>query len=223
VGGNATDEATGEGRMSTFGAMKNRIADELARSDLSSQISLSVQSAVQYYEHKSFWFNESRSVTFNTVAAQEFYTSSDEDDIPNLLKIHHITVTVNSNRYKLEPRTYQQLEEWAVTTTSNGSPTDYAYYAQQLRLYPIPDAAYAIRISALVRLTALSADNISNAWMTDGESLIRSHAKWDLYTNVIKDSGLAQEQANASAIHLARLQQETSGRLGTGFVVPTYF
>jgi hypothetical protein len=209
--------------MSTYAAIKSRIADELSRSDLGSQISLSVQSAIKYHEQKQFWFNESRSLTFSTVANQEFYTSSDLSSMPNLLEIDHVTITVNSNRYEVTPRTYQYMEMLMVRADQPGQPTDYCYYAQQMRFYPIPDAAYTARISSRVRLGSLSADSDTNAWMTDGEALIRARAKWDLYINVLMDRERATEMAAVEQLELARLQRETGQRISTGKVMPTYF
>lgn len=209
--------------MSTYGAIKSRIADELDRTDLSSQISLSVQSAIKFYEYECFWFNESRSITFDTVADQEFYDDGDSEYIPNLLMIHAVTVTVNSQRYKVEPRTYQTLEEWAVNTSTTGEPTDYAYYAQQLRLFPIPDAAYTVRISARIRFQELSADGDTNAWMTDAEELIRARAKADVFETALFDTVNSDRMRGYEAQSLMRLRAETGRRLGTGVIVPTYF
>lgn len=209
--------------MSTYGTIKSRIASEINRTDLTDQISLSVQSAIQFYEHESFWFNESRDITFTTVANQEFYDADDSEFIPNLLIIHTVTLTVDSQRYQLTPRTYQQLEEWAVNTSTTGQPTDWAYYDQQLRLYAIPDDAYSVRISARVRFQTLSLDADTNAWMTDAEQLIRARAKVDLFENSLFDTLNADRQRLWEAQALQRLRTETGRRLGTGFIVPTYF
>ena len=89
--------------MSTFGNMMDRIADELDRTDLTSQIQKAIQTAIDRYERKRFWFNEARSITFNTVDGQEFYTSSDNSAIPNLLQIDVVRLTVSgSDKIELE-------------------------------------------------------------------------------------------------------------------------
>lgn len=209
--------------MTDLGTMKARIASELNRIDLDDQIATAIQSAIQAYEYETFWFNESRDITFNTAADQEFYGHDDEEHIDNLLLIHQVTITVNSQRYKLEPRLYQQIEEWAVNTSTTGQPTDFAYYNQQLRLYPIPDAVYAIRISGRIRFQALTNEGDTNAWMTDAEPLIRYRAKVDLFENYLFDTANADRQRLWEAQALQRLRTETGRRLGTGFIVPTYF
>lgn len=207
----------------TYSDMQSRIADELARSDLTSQIQNAILSAILFYQSNRFWFNEDRSIVFTTVSGQEFYTSSDNASIPNLLEIDAITLTSNSNRYDLTARPYEYLEKISVNASITGLPTDYAYYNQQLRLYPVPNGAYSTRISALKRLTTLSLGSDTNAWTTDGEELIRCRAKMDLFSSVVRDPDMAQIMMLRENAARDALYQETSRRIGTGYVMPTEF
>lgn len=211
--------------MSSFGAMQDRIADELDRTDLTSQIQKAIQTAIDRYERKRFYFNEARSITFNTVDGQEFYTSADASDIPNLLMIDNVKLTISgSDKIDLEPRQYSELEYLSNnTTTDEGQPTAYAYYGKQLRLYPIPDAAYAVRISGVFPLADLSATADTNAWMTDAEALIRSRAKRELLTHVIRDAEGAAAMAQAESEELQSLIQATNARSSTGTLLATEF
>jgi len=211
--------------MTTFGTMKDRIADELDRTDLTNQIEKAIQTAIDKYQRKRFFFNEARSLTFNTVDGQEFYTSADSSDIPNLLYIDNVRLTVSgSDKIDLERAQYSELEYFSSNTTPDeGLPTSYAYYGKQLRLYPIPDAAYAVRVSGVFALSDLSATGDTNAWMTDAEALIRSRAKRELLTHVIRDAEGAAAMAQAEAEELQSLIQETNARSSTGSIVPTEF
>ncbi|MDG5696872.1 hypothetical protein N0Z80_19750, partial [Acinetobacter baumannii] len=56
------------------------------RADMTTQIEREIKSAIAYYERRRFWFNEKRT-SFATVASQEWYTSADDSDIPNLLTL----------------------------------------------------------------------------------------------------------------------------------------
>lgn len=183
----------------TYGDLQARIADELIRSDLTSQIKIAILSAITTYQRERFYFNESRSSTFSTVAGQEFYTSADLAAIPNLINIDTVLFYQSpSYRYPLDVRTWDELELWSLNpNTVSGFPSDYAYYAQQLRLYPIPSGVYTVRLSGVQRLTPdpLSADSDTNAWMTDGEELIRQRAKGDLLINTIRDPDYQAGQA----------------------------
>ncbi len=52
-------------------------------------------------------------------------------------------------------------------------------YQDRINLFPIPGSTYTLTIHYLKALTALSADSDTNAWLTEGEELIRLHAKAD--------------------------------------------
>ena len=76
--------------------MKTRIADEIARDDLTTQIGYAINDAISAYNNERFYFNETRDLTFYTVASQELYTSSDLADMPNILKIDWIKLYINN-------------------------------------------------------------------------------------------------------------------------------
>ena len=196
--------------------MRNRILDELVNESLTAaQVNNAINSAIAHYQRERFYFNESRSETFATVASQEFYGTSDNANIPNLSKIDNLTITVNGNRYPLVNKEWDWIDRISVTTTATGQPTDYSYYNQQIRLYPIPDAVYTIRISGLIRTTALSADGDTNAWLTDGEEMIRARAKWDLAMNVIWAQDIAAMSAEVELGAKRALDKETVRRLSS--------
>jgi hypothetical protein len=200
--------------------MKDRIADEINRSDLTTQIGYAIKSAIKVYDKNRFWFNESRSFTFSTVDGQEFYTSSDNANIPNLLAIDTVQIAVAStDKYLLERVSYEQMEAVSSNgTTDEGQPTWFCYFGKQLRLYPIPDAVYTIRVSGHWALDDLSATADTNAWMTDGEILIRSRAKRELYTHVIRDADGAAAMAQAEVSELKALQSASSMRGASGML-----
>jgi hypothetical protein len=85
-------------------------------------------------------------------------------------------------------------------------------------LFPIPAAAYPINIDGLARLSPnpLSADTDTNAWMVEGEQLIRHQAKYLIYRDVVRD---AEGKANAAeGIQEAQwqLERKAAGKIYTG-------
>lgn len=203
--------------MTTYLTMRTRIKDEYVNESLTdAQINNAIQSAIAHYQRERFYFIEDRAQTFTTVASQEFYTSSDNANIPNLSIIDELTITANGVRYPLNERGWDWIDNISTTTTSISQPTDYCYYGQSIRLYPIPDAVYTIRISGLIRLATLSADSDTNAWMTDGEELIRQRAKWDLAANTLTADDLASRARDCELIAYAALKAETNRRLSRG-------
>jgi hypothetical protein len=202
-----------------------QIATDIQRTDLSSDIALCVQAAINHYQMRRWYFNETRSSTWNTVAGQEFYTVFDSPDIPNYLHRDTVMITTGgTSRFELKERTWEWIDNVAVNMLSQGQPTDYGYYGQQMRFYPIPDQAYPIRVSGILRLATLINPADTNAWVTsaDAEPLIRAHAKWDLANNVIFDDDLASRCEKMTNIALNRLTAETRRRLGTGRVTPSW-
>lgn len=202
--------------MSTYLEMRTRILDEMVNESLTdAQVKLAIQSAIAHFQRQRFYFNESRAETFSTVANQEFYGSSDNANIPNLAAIDRLTITVNGSRYELDEQSWDWIDEVSVTTTATGEPTDYCYYSQQIRLYPIPAAVYTVRISGLVRITTLSADGDTNAWTTDAEELIRARSKVDLASNVVYAPEIASMASELAGAALRVLKAETARRLSS--------
>jgi len=197
--------------MSTLAIMKARIADELARSDLTSQIAYAITDAITAYEDERFHFNESRATTFSTVDGQEFYSSSDAAAIGNIQKIDYVKVYVGNQPHDLGYERPGDMESLSLNGTQEGTPWSYTWYGNQIRLYPVPDQAYTIRIGASVKVAAPASDaEASNSWMTHAERLIRSRAKLELALHVLKDTELAQTMITAVEEAFEQLKGRTN-------------
>jgi len=195
--------------MSTLAIMKARIADELSRSDLTSQIALAISDAIAAYEDERFLFNESRNVVFSTTASQEFYDSTDAAAIGTINKIDYAVVTVNGDVQELRYQTPEDMEHLSDGVPATGAPWDYTFYDQQIRLYPTPDAAYTVRFAANVIAAAPASDGeTGNPWMTYAERLIRSRAKNELALHVTKD----MEEAQRMAVAVQEAYDQLKGR-----------
>jgi len=219
-----------------YGQMQSTIAIELGyRTDLSTQIQNAIQTAIAKWERTRFYFNELNAINaFNTTANQEYYTSSDYAAIATIAHIDKMWALVANNRYFLMPRTMQYLDEVSVNANvaAPSVGVDYAYYAETIRLYPIPDGAYPISIQGTQRFATLVNPSDTNAWTQDAEALIRTEAKLDIWLNIIKD----EEQAISSKIqiygdpsdpstvgYLSALKGETFNRMAVPFVRGTFF
>lgn len=213
--------------------MQSRIADELGgRSDLqfnsagmtSSPIQLAILEAVLLWEDTRFFFNEYRTASaFSTVSGQEFYTSSDWADIATIAHIDKLSVLISGNRYFMEPRTAQYMEDVSINPSNTGQPVDYGYYNEQLRFYPIPDGAYPVNVLGTKHFTALSASGDSNVWTTDAEFLIRATAKKILYRDTLMDDLGALRMEKAEKLAETNLRGMTFNRVATTKFTPTYF
>lgn len=206
--------------MGTLADLKSRIALELARTDLSNQIANAIDDAIKYYGRERFWFNQSRNITFTTVAAQQSYGAADQALIPSLIKIDDIFFS--TEKYPLDRYSPTDFEFLTGGTTANGKPYAYTYTDSQILLYPTPNDSYTMRLYAHYKLPSIS-DNGTNAWTDDAEELIRTHAKQLLYLDSLEDDQGATRMGVKIPELLAGLRAETSARMGTGRIRPTQF
>lgn len=203
--------------MTTLTLMKARIARELRRSNISTQIAEAIGSAIQAYQAERFHFNERRDVTFPTVAAQEFYDSSDLAALGDLLKIDYVKLIVGDQNFTLLPDLPSEIESAATNSTAVGMPGWYLWYGLQMRLYPIPAEVFTVRVAGMFRYAApLTDGETGNFWMTDAEMLIRSRAKYELALQVLYDDRLANTMGASVMEALSQLKRLTN-KLTTGY------
>lgn len=187
----------------TYLTLQRQVADELGnRIDLLSPLSDSnltlspiqnaIQSAIAKWEREPFYFNEYYDTAFfTTVSSTEFYGVAAAPAIATVVNIERLHILIASRRYSLVPRRWVYLQDVSISPSTTGKPTDYAYFASQIRLYPIPDGAYPVTITGTKQFTALSADGDANVWTQDGYDLIRAEAKLILAQEVLHDSEMA--------------------------------
>jgi len=109
------------------------------------------------------------------------------------------------------------MEEWYVSNASyTGYPRDHAIYEEQIRLYPIPNGAYPLTLSYIKNLSVLSADLDTNAWMVEGEELIRSRAEADICARTLQDFDRAAIYKTLERESYSKLHGKTNKRLMRG-------
>ncbi len=208
--------------MGTLAQLKARIASDLTRDDLTTQIASVITDTIKFYARERFWFNQTRSLTFNTVASQIAYAAADLSTIPNLIRIDALYLPSTLSIYPLdryEPDDFELIEAGG----GGGKPTCYTYIDQTIRLWPTPSAIYSMRLHAFYKLPDLATDADTNAWTDDAEELVRSHAKMLLYMDVLEDDQNAQRMAAKVPALLAGLRSETASRMATGRIRGTDF
>ena len=205
----------------TYQNMQDRIADELTRSDLGSQTQNAIQSAIAEYQRRLFYFNEKAYGTWPTVLGQEFYGAS--DNVPaDIVAIDTLTVIYASVRLPVARRSWERIEEMQ-TGAFKGIPTDYAYFGQQFRLFPIPSSVVTLSLAYRQRVAAPVLSTDVGPWMNDAEELIRSAAKRRIFQHVLHIAEDAALMREAEGEALQALVDETARRIGTGYVRATQF
>ena len=208
----------------TLAAMQSRIADELARSDLSTQITNCINDAIEFYQSERFVFNETRDLTFNTVAGQEFYTAADQVDIPNLEAFDYIILYLGNIPWPLHRRQPIEIEKLNQNGLMRGQPWNFCYYNKQVRFGPVPDNVYNMRIAAQNRIAAPASGNeANNPWMVDAEKLIRCRAKRELFVHYIRNEKQAAIMKLSEDEAFDELKGRTNRLLGTTMIQPMIF
>ncbi|WP_426526813.1 hypothetical protein [Bradyrhizobium sp. McL0615] len=200
----------------TFLALRNQIATDLTRDDLTSEIKSAVENAIEHYETSRFYFNVTRSLTFPTVAGQSAYGGSALAQIPNIIGLDTLFLFDGTRPLELDKYEADEFEWLQGSMTGAGRPCAYTYVDSQILLWPVPVAVYTMRPHMHYALDPLVQDTDTNAWCNDAEQLIRCHAKLLLYTNLIGDTEGAQLMAGQIQSYKDRLDYKTSARAGTG-------
>lgn len=213
--------------------MKARIASELRRSNITSAIASAITTAIEAYRGERFAYTEKRDVTFSTVDAQEFYTSSDNANIALLEKIDYVTLYIGNQPYPVVRAAPEWMEYASVNGTQEGQPSYYTWHQNKLRLSPVPNAVYTMRVAGNYQIAAPATDGeASNPWMTTAEELIRCRAKYELYMHVLLDgekaSGFHPEPpigapSTPTSRALSKLRGRTNLLTGSGRISPMPF
>lgn len=196
--------------MSTFGAMKTRIAREMKRGDLSADataVKVAVVSAIDRYKQHRFTFNEFHDEVISASSSFTYVPISRMSVVP--AKIDTIKVTIGTRDYPLYERAFSSIDaidagQWF------GYPEWFAIQGEEIRLYPPPNQDMAMKISGVKELSEVSAgaaDAATNAWMTEGEELVRCLAKSFLFRDELRDfqkSEFFEMQAQRAAKELQR-------------------
>ena len=205
--------------MATFGAVVNRIVEELPRGDssITAVVTQNLLSAVDFYSTDRFWFNET-STTLTTSSSLAVYSWP-----VGMLEIDSVLITdPGGTKRELDPISYQEMNAMDAGNTF-GRPCWYSTYAQKFRLYPVPDATYTFVVSHQTALSTLSATTDSNAWTTEAESLIRARTKALLAAGRFKDFEAAQAYQMMESQEYQRLKNQTEKLLGIGSLAGSGF
>lgn len=194
--------------MTTYGVMKARIADEFINESITTaQIENAIKTAIRHYQRKPFWFNQ-KTGTFATVASQETYTTADNSDIPNIVRIDSLRSSFGNILKAIADQSIEEMQDRSV----QGAPGFYSNYENKIRLYPIPDAVYTIYMRYICKLTELSADGDTNAWTNEGEELTRQTAKRILCTDILMQDDMASRYAELERVAFETIRGENKER-----------
>jgi hypothetical protein len=198
--------------MATYIDMITRIQDDLVNESITvAQIKNAIITAISNYENTPFYFNQ-KIGTFNTIGSQEYYGAAALADIPNIVKFRSAVVVDSGYSTQLNAVDFSEMDNRQDNLTV-GRPYAYSAFAQQLRLYPIPDKAYTVDLAYVYKFATLSADSDTNAWTNDAEEMIRQCAKRRLALDIFYSDKIAARCKMLEDEAYDGLMDETASRL----------
>ena len=209
---------------STRSDIEAQIADDLARSDLTSQITAAVNTAIRSYRFERLGFNEAYKVTAT------LSTSADTMTLASLSvrfrKLDRVRIVRAAGDYL---DLYHRDYDWIMSRQDVRvlcQPVEYAVYNAAIHFDSMADQNYTLLMDGLKELGTPSASYSANdtaAWFNDARELIRHRAKREVYANVLKDMELAAAAGASEKDALRILKAEMGEQISTGFIRPTEF
>lgn len=213
--------------MPTLGDLKSHLSDDVDDTEgtYTAQISRAITRSIEHLKKTRFAFNESRTIEITTVIGQSDYSTDDDANaLSDVIKVDGLFLTDTGNQVTpIRPITPQQMQVLLDNSAANGEPYNYCFYANALRIYPLPDAAYTLTLMAWYRLDEPSSDASSNAWTNEAYDLVKARALYYLASNTLRDADLATMARIAETEAEEALIREMNNRYGTGYIIPTCF
>lgn len=211
--------------MATRTDLESRIADDLIRNDLTSQITAAVDTAIRAYRSERLTFNEAYRVTA-TLTVSAYLTPLTALSV-RFRKIDRLRIVRTSNDlWDLYKRDY----DWIMSrqdVNATTQPIEYCVYNDTIHYDSNADQTYTLYIDGVKDLgegaTLSYSVNSTAAWFNDGRELIRHRARRELYSHVLKDFELAAAAKGAEDEAKRILKSDHGEQNGTGAIRPTEF
>lgn len=202
-----------------------QIADDLDRTDLSTQITNAVNAAIRAYRFERLGFNEAYRVTATASISADFLALSEIS--VRFRKIDRLRLVRTAGDYL---DLYRRDYDWIMSRQDVRvvcQPAEYAIYNETIQFDSMSDATYVLLLDGIKELgtgtTASFSAGDASAWFNDARELIRHRAKREVYAHVTKEMDLASAAAAAEKDAFNTLRSEINQQESTGFIRPTEF
>ena len=210
--------------MTTRSDIEAQIADDLARTDLTSQITAAVNTAIRSYRFERLGFNEAYKVTATLSTSADVMTLASIS--VRFRKLDRLRIVRAAGDYL---DLYHRDYDWIMSRQDVRvvcQPAEYAVYNNAIHFDSMADQDYTLYLDGIKELGNASASysaGDTSAWFNDGRELIRHRAKRELYANVLKDMELAAAAGAAEKEAHRIIKAELGEQISTGFIRPTEF
>jgi hypothetical protein len=214
--------------MATLGDLKAQIASDLRRSNLTAEIAAAITDAIRDHDTERFFWNETGPLPYlltitpgggvdtgSGAPLGDAYFLAPQGQMQEFIKIDRVRALLPAVWYTIKETDWMTIEN-LYSTLSNGQPSWWAYTNDVLRIYPLPNQPFQLRIFGHYRLTPLASDADSNHWTDEGFNLIRYTALKRLYSYPIRDADQVQNAEQAGMRAMDYLRRETDRRARSG-------
>lgn len=192
----------------TLATTRNKLLDELDRTgQLTSQAHRYINEAVEFYKKDAFAFNEELATSHTTANNEYLALPIDWGEEYTI----SLDATGNGDYYPLNYRTYEEMEMLYIAAGQyTGIPIDYTIFREQIRLGPIPDSSYPVKMAYRVEPATATAEAQTNIFLTRANHLIKSRAGKFMSKHVLKDKDKSNSYAVDEMEALAKLRGLTT-------------
>lgn len=203
-----------------------QVADDLARTDLTTQINDACNWALQYYQDDRFWFNEVVHASATLSSSLDFMVLTQPPMPYRFQKIDRLRIELNGVYYDLIARDYESIMAYQDIRVFT-RPCEYCVHANAIQFDTGADQNYTLNIDGLIHLGSSSTASFSAAdtseWFNAANELIRSAIKRNLYGHVMKDDRMASMAVAAEQDAYSMLKGRTTRLKSTGQIRPVQF
>ena len=207
--------------MATLADLRARIADDLARDDLATQIADAIRDAVRRYEGERFWFNEFWRVTATLSASAQALALADLPIAP--VAVARVRLRIGNGVWSELRRENAACIAAAQDVAQSAEPAAWCIAADSLQFDTSADRDYELLLDGVRKLSTASAATDTSVWMNDARDLIRAATEKALYLDVIKDAEQATACAAREAEALAMLRAKSNARAAGRSVRSSWF
>ena len=187
--------------MASYIDLQNRIANDLRRDDLATEIAEAIQSAILFYRNLPVVESQGTMTAIPAIEEHKRYSLPDD-----FIAAIQMTVTADGIVTPMQPATVQWIDEMDSDDDDVivGVPTHYALFGGGMLVYPRPDDSVTEFGGRYIAAPAApSDDDDSNFWTNRAERAVRCRAVGLLYDDTLHDPELAERE-------YAKAQQEWS-------------
>lgn len=195
--------------MTGLATVVSRIRSDLNRgSDFDARIKEAIANAIAFYRATRFGFNTKRKTNFSISTEFTSLTAT-------WIETDYLKITVPSFLKTLVEENYVLLNERVKDLSLSDEPHWFTIQNRMIRVYPAPDKSYSAEMQFLADLPEVSisaSDSASNAWLTEGYELIKTHAFVEVVEMYISDDSQMVAKADRARAREAEIESRLKRR-----------